>query len=202
MADVAVIVLGVMAQIRDFAKDIKENDRQACRLIERVKAVEPAVLAVKQGTNTSSSDSLRQLLATVEMIRNFLEGYAQMSKFNRALKRKSHASEFTQFGVLLTEGVQALSLDVAVDAWAKEDAADRLDDLENMVDIMERMERNRTENHAEILGVLKALRNDERLELTEWDEIDYDKDLDFDGSTRLGSGGFGEVCTAKWNGSH
>ncbi|CAM9942740.1 unnamed protein product, partial [Ectocarpus sp. 8 AP-2014] len=49
MADVAVIVLGVMAQIRDFAKDIKENDRQACRLIERVKAIEPAVLAVKQG---------------------------------------------------------------------------------------------------------------------------------------------------------
>ncbi|CAN0144028.1 unnamed protein product, partial [Ectocarpus sp. 13 AM-2016] len=202
MADIAVIVLGVMAQIRDFAKGIKENDRQACRLIERVKAIEPAVLTVKQGTNTSSSDSLRQLLATVEMIRNFLEGYAQMSKFNRALKRKSRASEFTQFGVFLTEGVQALSLDVAVDTWAKEDAADRLDDLENMVDIIERMERNRTENHAEILGVLKALRNDERLELTEWDEIDYDKDLDFDGSTQLGSGGFGEVCTAKWNGSH
>ncbi|CAM9942808.1 unnamed protein product, partial [Ectocarpus sp. 8 AP-2014] len=202
MADVAVMVLGVMAQIRDFVKDIKENDRQACRLVERVKAIQPAVLAVKQGTNTSSSDSLRQLLASVEMIRNFLEGYAQMSKFNRALKRKSNASEFTQFVVLLTEGVQALSLDVAVDAWAKEDAADRLNDLENMVDIMEMMECNRTENHADIIGVLKALRNDERSELTEWDEIDYDKDLDFDGSTRLGSGGFGEVCTAKWNWSH
>ncbi|CBJ34024.1 protein kinase, TKL group [Ectocarpus siliculosus] len=202
MADVAVIVLGVMAQIRDIVKDIKENDRQACRLIERVKAIQPAVLAVKQGTNTSSSDSLSQLLATVDMIRNFLEGYAQMSKFNRALKRKANASEFTQFGVLLTEGVQTLSLDVAVDAWAKEDAADRLDDLENMVDIMERMERNRTENQAEILGVLKcehhadwlhvrtfqALRKDERSELTEWDEIDYDKDLDFKGSSRSGRG--------------
>ncbi|CAN0288182.1 unnamed protein product, partial [Ectocarpus sp. 6 AP-2014] len=202
MADVAVIVLGVMAQIRDFAKDIKENDRQACRLIERVKAIEPAVLAVKQGTNMSSSESLRQLLGTVEMIRNFLGGYARMSNFNRALKRKSNASEFTQFGIHINEGVQALSLDIAVDAWVKEDAADRLDDLENMVDIMERMERNRTENHAEILGVLKALRKDERSELTEWDEIDYDKDLDFKGSSRLGSGGFGEVCTAKWNGSN
>ncbi|CAN0355048.1 unnamed protein product, partial [Ectocarpus sp. 13 AM-2016] len=70
-----------------------------------------------------------------------------------------------------------------------------------MVDIMKRMERNRTENHAEILRVLKALRYDERSELTAWDEIDYDKDLDFEGSTRLGSGGFGEVRTAKWNGS-
>ncbi|CAM9342950.1 unnamed protein product, partial [Ectocarpus fasciculatus] len=201
MADVAVIVLGAMAQIRDIAKDIKENDRQACRLLERVATIEPAVLAVKQGTKLSSSDSLRHLLATVEMIRKFLEGYARMSKFNRAVKRKSNASEFTQFGVLLTEGVQVLQLDVSVDAWAKEDAEDRLDDLENMVDIMERMERNRTENHAEILGVLRALRNDERSELTEWDEIDFDKDLDFEGSSRLGSGGFGEVCTAKWNGS-
>ncbi|CAM9933872.1 unnamed protein product, partial [Ectocarpus fasciculatus] len=188
MADVAVLVLRAAAEIRDIAKNIKENDRQACRLLERVKAVEPAVLAVKQGTKTSSPESLRQLLATVEMIRNFLEGYARMSNFNRALKRKSNASEFTQFGVLLTEGVQALSLDVAVDAWAKEDAADRLHDLENMVDIMERMERNRTENHAQILGLLEALRKDERSELTAWDEIDFDKDLDFEGSTRLGSG--------------
>ncbi|CAM9343024.1 unnamed protein product [Ectocarpus fasciculatus] len=201
MADVAMIVLGAMAQIRDLAKDIKENDRQACRLLDRVKAIEPAVLAVKQGTTTSSSESLRQLLETVEMIRNFLEGYARMSNFNRALKRKSNASEFTQFSVHITEGMQALQLDVAVDTWAKEDAEDRLGDLENMVDILERMERNRTENHAQILRVLKALRNDERSELTEWDEIDFDKDLDFEGSSRLGSGGFGEVCTAKWNGS-
>ncbi|CBJ28561.1 conserved unknown protein [Ectocarpus siliculosus] len=70
-----------------------------------------------------------------------------------------------------------------------------------MVDIMERMEHNRTENHAETLRVLKALRNDERSELTAWDEIDYDKDLDFEGSTRFGSGGVGEVRTVKWNGS-
>ncbi|CAM9918327.1 unnamed protein product, partial [Scytosiphon promiscuus] len=34
-----------------------------------------------------------------------------------------------------------------------------------------------------------------------WVEIDFDKDLDFEGSIRLGSGGFGEVKTATWNGS-
>ncbi|CAM9823632.1 unnamed protein product [Ectocarpus fasciculatus] len=72
-----------------------------------------------------------------------------------------------------------------------------------MVGIMERMERNRTDNHAEVLHLLERseLRNDERSEQPAWDEIDYDKDLDFEGSTRLGSGGFGEVRTAKWNGS-
>lgn len=48
---------------------------------------------------------------------------------------------------------------------------------------------------------LKALRKDERSELTGWIEIDYGKDLDFDGSALLGSGGFGEVRTAKWNGA-
>lgn len=48
--------------------------------------------------------------------------------------------------------------------------------------------------------ITQALRKDERLELKAWVELDFDKDLDFEGSTLLGSGGFGEVRTAKWNG--
>lgn len=156
MADVAVVILRVVAEIRDVAEDIKENDRQACRLLKRVLAIEPPVLAVREGTKLSSSESLRQLLATVEKIRNFLGRYARTSKFNRALKRKANADKFTQLGVILTEGMQALHLDVAVDAWTKEDASDRLADLENMVDMMEKMERSRTDNHAEVMGVLKV----------------------------------------------
>lgn len=156
MADVAVVVLRVVAEIRDVAEGIKENDRQACRLCERVMAIEPPVLAVQAGTKLSSSESLRQLLATVETIRNFLEGYTRTTKFNRALKRKENAAEFTQLRAVLTEGIHALHPDVAVDTWAKEDASDRLEDLENMVDMMEIMERNRTDNHAEVMGVLKV----------------------------------------------
>ncbi|CAN0045546.1 unnamed protein product, partial [Ectocarpus sp. 12 AP-2014] len=200
MADVAVVILHVVAEIRDVAENIRENDRQARRVFERVMAIEPPVLAVQDGTEMSSSESLRQLLTTLEKIRNFLEGYARTTKFNRALKRKANADKFTQLGVILTEGMQALQLDVAVDTWAKEDASDRLEDLEHMVDMMEGMERNRTDNHAEVMGVLKALRNDERAELTGWVEIDYGTDLDFEGSNILGSGAFGAVCTAKWNG--
>ncbi|CAN0518413.1 unnamed protein product, partial [Ectocarpus sp. 12 AP-2014] len=123
-----------------------------------------------------------------------------MTKFTRGLKRRANAAEFTQLGVILTEGMQALQLEVAVDTWAKEDALDRVEDLEHMVDMMERMERNRTDNHAEVMGVLKALRNDERVELTGWVEIDYGTNLDFEGSNILGSGAFGEVRMAKWNG--
>ncbi|CAM9780862.1 unnamed protein product, partial [Ectocarpus sp. 13 AM-2016] len=200
MADVAVVILHVVAEIRDVAENIRENDRQARRLFERVMAIEPPVLAVQDGTKMSSSESLRQLLTILEKIRNFLEGYARTTKFNRALKRKANADKFTQLGVILTEGMQALQLDVAVDTWAKEDASDRLEDLEHMVDMMEGMERNRTDNHAEVMGVLKALRNDERAELTGWVEIDYGTDLDFEGSNILGSGAFGAVRTAKWNG--
>ncbi|CAM9372533.1 unnamed protein product [Ectocarpus sp. 8 AP-2014] len=121
----------------------------------------------------SSSESLHQLLTAVEKIRIFLEGSARTTKFNRGLKRRANAAEFTQLGVILTEGMRALQLEVAVDTWAKEDASDRLENLEHMVDMMERMERNRTDNHAEVMGVLKALRNDERVELTGWVEIDY-----------------------------
>ncbi|CAB1099821.1 unnamed protein product [Ectocarpus sp. CCAP 1310/34] len=201
MADVAVAVLRVVTEIRNVAERIKENDRQARRLSDRVTAIEPPVIAVKKGSKMSSSESLHRLLFAVEEIRNFLEGYARTTNFNRALKRKANADSFAKLSVMLTEGMQALQLDIAVDAWATEDASDRLDDLENMMDIMERMESNRTDNHAEVMGVLKALRQDERTELTGWVEIDYDKDLDFGGSTLLGSGGFGEVRTAKWNGA-
>ncbi|CAB1106627.1 unnamed protein product [Ectocarpus sp. CCAP 1310/34] len=199
MADVAVVILHVVDEIRKVAEGTRENDRQA--LFKRVLAVQPPVLAVREGTKLSSSEALRQLLATVEKIRNFLGGYAQTSKFNRALKRKANADQFTQLGDILTEEVQALQLDVAVDAWAKEDASDRLADLDNMVDTMERMERSRTDNHAEVMSVLQALRNDERAELTGWVEIDYSEDLDFEGSTILGAGGVGEVRTVKWNGA-
>ena len=160
MADVAIGILRVVAEIRDVAEGVRENDRQACRLFKRVVAIEPPVLAVQNGTKMSSSESLRQLLTTVEEIRSFLEGYAQTTKFNRALKRSANAAEFTQLGASLTEGMQALQLDVNVDAWATEDTSDRLEDLEYMVDMMERMERNRTDNHAEVMGVLKVSMKD------------------------------------------
>lgn len=156
MADVAVAILRVVAEIRDLAEGIHENDRQACRLLERVTAVEPVVLAVKQGKKQLSSESLRQLLETVENIRTFLDGYARTTKMNRALKRKANAASFTDFGAVLTEGMQALQLDVAVKAWAEEDASDRLEDLENMIDAMDKMELKHTDNHAEVMGALKV----------------------------------------------
>ncbi|CAB1105815.1 unnamed protein product [Ectocarpus sp. CCAP 1310/34] len=201
MVDVAVVVLRVLAEVRDVAEDVMENDRQACRLLKRALAIEAPVLAVQNGTSLTSADSLRQLLTTVEKIRNFLEEYARMTKFNRALNRRSNAAEFMRLGLNLTEGMQALHLEVAVDVWAKEDASDRQEDIENMLDMMETVKRNQTDKHAEVMNVLKALRKDERSELAGWIEIDYEKDLDFDGSALLGWGGFGEVRTAKWKGA-
>ncbi|CAM9459957.1 unnamed protein product, partial [Ectocarpus sp. 12 AP-2014] len=162
MADVAIAILRVVAEIRNVAERIKENDRQARRLSDSVTAIESPVIAVKDGSKISSSESLRQLLLAVEEIRNFLEGYARTTHFNRALKRKANADNFAKLSVMLIEGMQALQLDNAVDAWAKEDASDRLDDLKNMVDIMERMERNRTDKQERPEGfepVVVALAN-------------------------------------------
>eukprot|EP00903_Cladosiphon_okamuranus_P010853 g10253.t1 len=197
MAALATVILRVVAEIRCVGEGIDENDRQASRLLKRVMTIEPPVLAVQEGSNTPSPESLRQLLVAVEKIRDFLEGYARTTKFIRALKRKANAAEFKQLGDMLAEGVQALPLGVAVDTWAREDASDRLEDLEIMV-----------ANSTKVTCVLKALRKDERAELKAWMEIafdkawieiDFNKDLDFRGSTLLGSGSFGEVRTAKWN---
>lgn len=51
-----------------------------------------------------------------------------------------------------------------------------------------------------LTAITQTLRKDERLEPSGWVEVDYGKDLDFDGSNFLGSGAFGQVHTAKWNG--
>lgn len=136
MADIALVVVRVVAEIRDIAKGIEENDRQACRLSKRVLAIEPPVLAVQKGTKLSSAESLRQLLVAVEKIRNFLAQYARTTKLNRALNRKANAADFAQLGAILTEGMQALQVDVAVDVWANEDASDRVEEFESMMDML------------------------------------------------------------------
>eukprot|EP00903_Cladosiphon_okamuranus_P014201 g13194.t1 len=189
------LILRMVSEIHDIAEGVEDNDRQARRLAKREKAIEPPALAVTEGTKLSSPESLRQLLATVKEIRNFLSGYARTTKFNRALKRRGYAANFKQLGAILTEGMQALQLDVAVDLWANEDESDRLAELENMMDMLERIERNRSENHTdlvdtqkEIIGVLKALQSDERAELKGWVEVDYGIDLDFEDSISLGGG--------------
>ncbi|CAM9787007.1 unnamed protein product [Ectocarpus sp. 12 AP-2014] len=208
MADVgvnAITVLQVVAEIRDVVEGIQENDEQAHRLSERVKAIQPGVLAVKNGKRGVSPQSLRQLLRALEAIRSFLHGYARSNFLNRVWRRRSNASRFRGFSYDLSEGLQALQMDVLVDVWAKEDVSDRLEDIGNLKHAMRRGERNSNENRAEFSRALTELERDERSELNElsaWVEIDYDNDLDFEGSIRLGSGSFGEVTTAKWNGSH
>ncbi|CAB1111401.1 unnamed protein product [Ectocarpus sp. CCAP 1310/34] len=199
----AITVLQVVAEIRGVAEGIQENDEQAHRLSERVKAIQPGVLAVKNGKRGVSPESLRQLFEALEAIRNFLHGYARSNFLNRVWRRRSNASRFRAFSHDLTEGMQALQMDVLVDVWAKQDVSDRLEDIANLKHAMRIGERN-SNNRAEFSRALTELEKDERSELKElsaWEEIDYDNDLDFEGSIRLGSGSFGVVTTAKWNGS-
>ena len=152
MTDVFVDILGVVEDIQDVAKGIKENDHQASRLSKRVAAIEPRVLAVKQSTMLSSFKSLRQLLVIVEEIRDFLGEFVRTEDIDRALKWKAHDDKFTRLGVNLTERMEALQRDVVVDAWAKEDASDRLKDIETMMSTVEQMERHRKDNHAKVTG--------------------------------------------------
>lgn len=154
-ADVAFLILREVAKIRKVSAGITETDRQALRLFKRVTAIEHPMLAIQQGINRSSSTLSCQLLATVEETRRFLKEYTRTGTISRALKRKASTKKFTQLGVMLIQGSQAVQLDVAVDAWAKEDALDRLDDLEYIMDIIERMERNRVGDHRDVMLALK-----------------------------------------------
>ncbi|CAM9527608.1 unnamed protein product [Sphacelaria rigidula] len=213
MVEVAADILRVLAEIHVVAEGIKEDNHQACRLFKRVAAIEPRVLVVKQVIRLSCSQSLRQLLGTVERIRCFLDKHVQMPEIDRAVNQRTDAAEFTYLGHVLAERMQqALQQDVVVDVWAKENVSDRLEDLENMIVITERMKRHPIYGdigeglhlQQRLLSASEKLRKDERSvirELNEWEEINYIEDLDFEDSTLLGSGGFGEVRTAKWKGA-
>lgn len=152
----AVSILQVLAEIRDAAEGIHENDEQARRLTERVKAIQPGVLAVQNGDKRVSPESLLQLLRTLKEIRSFLHGYARSSFPSRVWKRKSNAAKFRDFSYDLSEGRQALQLDVLVDLWEKQDASDRLEDIGNLKTVMKREERNSIDNRAEFTIALEV----------------------------------------------
>eukprot|EP00903_Cladosiphon_okamuranus_P009878 g9383.t1 len=200
----AVTILQVLAEIRDAADGIRENDQQALRLTQRVTAIEPTVLRVKNGNKRISSKSLGLLLETLKQIKKFLKNYKRMTLFDRVWKRRSNADSFKGFSDSLVTWVSFFNLDVAVDGWTAEDASDQLEDIESLRKSMKGKERSSSVGRAECTRAVKELDGDERRELKKlsaWVEIDFDNDLDFEGSIRLGSGGFGEVITAKWNGS-
>ena len=150
----AISVLQVLADIRDAAEGIQGNDQQARRLSERVKAIKPGVVAVKNGRRNVSSEALSQLLNALEEIRSFLRGYAQSSFLSRVWKRRSNAATFMDFSYSLSEGMQALHLDVLVDVWANQDASDRLEDIGNFKAAMRIEERHSTDNRAEFSRAL------------------------------------------------
>lgn len=156
MADVAITILQVLVDIRDVAESIQDNDEQAHRLSERVKAIQPAVLSVKNGKINASSESLHQLLETMENVKNFLGDFKRTTRLQRVWRRRSNADKFMAFSTELSEGRQALQLDVLVDVWAKQDASDRLEDIENLKDAMRRKERNSTDNRAEFTSAVKV----------------------------------------------
>lgn len=156
MVDVAVAILQVVVEIRDVAEGIQENDEQARRLSKRVRAIQPAVLAVKNGEKRLPSESLHQVLETVRKIRNFLDEYARMTKLSRVWKRRSNAAKFKDFSLDLSDGREALQLDVVVDTWAKEDASDRLEDIEHLKAEMKTQARNSVDNRAEFSRAVKV----------------------------------------------
>lgn len=158
MADVAGAVLRVVAGICAIAEGLGENDRQASRLVTRVTAIKPSMLAIKQGTKLASSESLRQLLATVEEIQKFMDKYTRTNLLNRVRKQKAHAESIMQLGNDVRDILQTLELGVAVDAeaWAREDAADRVEEFETLLEVMDRVERSRTRDHKELMRLLEV----------------------------------------------
>lgn len=156
MADIIVLLVRAVHKICEIAEEIEETDKQACRLVERLKAVEAPVGAVKVREKLRSAESLKQLLKTLEESYTFLAMYKQTSKTQRTLQRKTNTGTFARLGDTLTQCMDALQLNISVDAWAKEDEVDRMEDLERIMGWMEDMKRTREGDQQEIVCLLQV----------------------------------------------
>lgn len=115
MAD-AIAILQTVARIRNGANTIEKGDRKVHRLVERVIAIEPALIAVKEGRWWLPSEPLRQLSETMDNIREVLNDYARSPKFKRVSKFK--AAMFADLGTALTEAMITLKLEEAMEREA------------------------------------------------------------------------------------
>ncbi|CAN0034971.1 unnamed protein product [Ectocarpus sp. 8 AP-2014] len=121
VVNIAELILESVDSIGSIVRGMKENNRHASQLLEMVEAIEPPIRAIqKKGTTLSGSESLRQLLETVQEIRTVLDEYARTCIVARALKRKKIAKKFAWLGNNLTQKMHAVQLG---------DIADRLDDV-------------------------------------------------------------------------
>lgn len=156
MANCGVIVVDCVRRVLGIADGIHEVGKQASRLIQRVSTIEARMSTIVQGTMPPSSESLIRLLEAVQDIHEFLTRYKRTGDVNRAFNRNEYATKFAEFTVALMHGVQTLQLDIDVNGWAKEDAKDRADDLEYMMELLEEMEANRRGDYQQVVHVLKV----------------------------------------------
>ncbi|CAN0004667.1 unnamed protein product [Ectocarpus sp. 6 AP-2014] len=119
VVNIAELILECVDSIGSVVRGMKENNRHASQLLEIVEAIEPPIRAIqKKGTTLSGSESLRQLLETVQEIRTVLDEYALTCIVARTLKRKKIAKKFAWLGNNLTQKMHAVQLG---------DIADRLE---------------------------------------------------------------------------
>lgn len=116
VVSIAELILECVDSIGSIVRGMKENNRHASDLLKTVEAIEPPIRAIqKKGTKLSGSESLRQLLETVQETRTVLEQYAITCIVARALRRKKIAKKFASLGNSLTQKMHAVQLDAIAD---------------------------------------------------------------------------------------
>eukprot|EP00752_Nemacystus_decipiens_P004848 g4411.t1 len=109
-------ILACVYAIAGIVKGIKGNDRAASQLLKRVEAIEPPMRDIqKKGTHLpSTSESLRQLLETVQNTRDALDKYAMTCKAWRIVKQKKISKKFERLGVKLTMEMVVVTSAIAI----------------------------------------------------------------------------------------
>lgn len=156
MAELAGLILDVIGQIADIARDVEEISYQAGRLVERIAALEAPVRAIRERRRSCPVEALGQLQCVLDESRIFLEMYSRSTRFTRVTETREHMKALERLGAGLTECVQALHFGMAVATWNEEDEVDRSRDLDGMMEVVEGMEMARLADHAEVMRALQV----------------------------------------------
>lgn len=104
-------ILEYACEIARIMKGVAENQQTASRLLDRVKAIEPALREVNEENSkkmSSLSESLRQLRNTVKEIHGALEKYEEKHALVKALKQHAIAAKFDRLRVKLDQDLITL----------------------------------------------------------------------------------------------
>eukprot|EP00903_Cladosiphon_okamuranus_P015099 g13966.t1 len=103
-------ILAGLESIGSIGRRMRENKRAAADLLRTAESIQPQIREIRRRATLSSSETLDDLLGTVYIILDAVDGYSAAGAFKRAKNSKKYAKKFERLNNQLTQRMYAVTL--------------------------------------------------------------------------------------------